>query len=63
MTIEVVGRDPDALKEISCRGCGARLRYGTKDIKEGLRTYYDGSSDAVYWVDCPECGTQVKLKR
>lgn len=63
MAIEVLGQDPDALKEVSCRGCGARLRYGTKDIKTGTRTYYDGSSDAVDYIICPECNSEVRLKR
>ena len=59
MTVEVIGEAPEVLKEAKCRGCGALLRYGTKDVHERMVTDYSGSSDLEEWIDCPRCTSRV----
>lgn len=61
MTVEVVGEDITVLKETSCRGCGAKLRYGTSDVKQGSSTDYTGDTDYYRYVECPRCNHECHV--
>jgi DNA-directed RNA polymerase subunit RPC12/RpoP len=58
---EVIGEDPTAGKEISCRGCGARVRYYQKDMVWRTSYDYDGSSDRYSIVKCPRCEHEIHV--
>lgn len=61
MTVEVIGEDSTILKETSCKGCGARLRYGSKDVKRDYTTDYTGDHDYYRFVSCPRCGHECHV--
>ncbi len=62
MAVEVIGEDPSVLKEISCRGCGAKLRYGKSDVKERHGTDYSGGPDGEEYIECPRCAHRVIIR-
>lgn len=59
--VEVVGQDNSVLKQITCRNCGAVLRYKQSEVKEYHGKDYSGGSDGMEWVDCPSCGDKAVI--
>lgn len=53
--VEVVGQDNSVLKQVTCRNCGAILRYKQSEVKEYHGTDYGGGPDGMEWVTCPRC--------
>lgn len=45
---------PEALKEIVCKGCGARLAYTQNDVQRRDGTDYGGGPDGAEWIVCPQ---------
>jgi hypothetical protein len=54
---------PSVSKECICRNCGATLRYVPVDIKEKKEYDYTGDCDLVNYIVCPNCATDVTVKR
>ena len=62
--VEIIGQDISASKEITCRGCGSRLRYYEGDVRNlWSGTDYGGGPDGADGFDCPKCGRQVHVRR
>ncbi len=59
---EVIGHNPEVGKKISCKGCGAVIRYYRNDIKE-IKVNWDylGDYDVVDAITCPQCKKHVRL--
>lgn len=54
----------EALKEATCRdGCGAKIGYVPNDIRDGVHYDYLGDGDHFNYVNCPQCGKQIYVKR
>lgn len=56
------GPDPSVVKQVVCRGCGAKLEYVPNDVKEQHGRDYSGGPDGCEWIDCPKCSKQVILR-
>lgn len=63
--VRIVCREPDpqVVKRISCRGCGAQLEYVPNDVKSRHGTDYGGGPDGAEWIVCPNCGKEVTIRR
>jgi len=64
MTVKVIKTEPDktVVKETICRNCGVTLQYVPNDIKEREERDYTGSSDTVYYIECPACAGLVTVQ-
>lgn len=64
MAVEIVDPTPNPriVREKSCYNCGVRLRYVPNDIKRGVDTDYAGGRDPYYYIDCPNCNKQVRVR-
>lgn len=59
---EIIGRDEDKAKQVTCKNCGSILRYWPREVQE-KRLYSFGEYDGTYyWIVCPECNEGVPLK-
>ena len=54
--------DPEVVKCISCRQCGARLEYTPIDVQSVNGTDYGGGPDGQEWIICPNCNKQVIIR-
>lgn len=63
MSVEVIGEDPKAFKEITCSACAARLRYTESDVKNRIERDYGGGSDTVFYIMCPRCEHMQTVRR
>lgn len=54
--------DPQIVKRISCRHCGARLEYTPNDVRRRDGKDYTGGADGEEWVDCPNCGKKAIIR-
>lgn len=57
----VVGEDESMAKFTGCRGCGAKVKYFLKDIKEYTSYDYGGGSDRIRYVECPRCKHEIHI--
>lgn len=64
MTVRIIDDtpDPEVVKRISCRNCGARLEYVPADVKRRDGTDYTGGPDGEEWVDCPKCQKRAIIR-
>lgn len=60
-SVELIGEDPSVLKEVSCRGCGAKLRYGLKAVYSRGHTDYTGDTDWCDYIRCSRCSHEIKV--
>ena len=60
--VMVVGKDPAAVKRVTCRGCASILEYTTSEVQEYHGTDYSGGSDGMEWVVCPNCGGKAVIR-
>lgn len=58
--VQVVGKDPGAVKRVTCKGCASILEYTQSEIQNFTHYDYGGGSDIVYYIICPSCGKQVQ---
>lgn len=56
------GPDPSVVKQVVCRGCGAKLEYVPNDVKVRNGHDYSGGSDGCEWIGCPKFSKQVILR-
>jgi RNase P subunit RPR2 len=63
--IEVENEEPDPkiVRRLSCKNCGARLRYVPRDVRTTQHTDYGGGTDTYYWIDCPKCKHANEVKQ
>ena len=60
--VEKIGQDEDAAKKVTCRHCGAILKYYPREVKTESGTDYGGGPDGMEWVDCPECADRAVIR-
>jgi hypothetical protein len=58
----VIGKDESVGREVSCFGCGARVRYFRNDVRDYTKSDYDGGTNTYYEICCPGCGKTVSVK-
>ena len=52
---------PEAVKRKTCMSCGVKLEYVEGDVKRGLDRDYTGSEDPYRYIECPNCGKEVRV--
>jgi hypothetical protein len=62
--IKVIKKEPSPkiIKEVVCYSCGVILQYVPNDIQNRPVSYYDGSTDILYFIMCPECKKEIQVK-
>lgn len=61
MTIEIIGEDPKAVKETTCRNCASRLRYTHADTYTEIVSDYTGDRDTYRRLMCPKCNEKITV--
>ena len=61
--IKVIKKEParEVLKEVICRSCGVTLSYVPNDVESRQHSYYDGSTDTILYIMCPECKKEIQV--
>lgn len=59
MSVRVVGSDPGAVREVTCRRCAKRLEYTRADETEGSRSVMGRDTEHFRKITCPACGGVV----
>lgn len=57
---KVIGFDPQLLRQCKCRKCTATIEYALNEVKSFVRHDYDGGSDTIHYIHCPNCNSQVQ---
>lgn len=60
--VKVIGEDPQAVKQRSCRNCAAKLEYTLSDVQSRHGTDISGNPDGREWIVCPRCGSHVIIR-
>jgi len=60
--VSVVGKDPRAVKRVTCKNCGAILEYTKAEVREHHGTDYGGGPDGFEYIKCPQCTARVVLR-
>lgn len=60
--VKVVGKDPKAIKQVTCKSCASILEYTLSEVKSYKAGDYSGDTWMEYYVDCPECGSKAITK-
>lgn len=60
--VQIVGKDPTAIKRVTCRKCSSILEYTLSEVQEYTSYDYGGGSDIVRYVSCPCCSQKVGVK-
>lgn len=58
MTVLVIGKDPTAVKQVTCSNCGSILQY-TPDDTRIARYVLCGHTESERVIDCPSCNNTV----
>lgn len=58
MSVKVIGQSDDS-KKVTCRNCGAVLRYWPVDVQERVVRDYTGVSERECHIVCPKCSKRV----
>lgn len=53
---------PEAVKQITCMNCGARLEYVKRDVNRYDGTDYGGGPAGREWIVCPQCADTVTIR-
>lgn len=48
-------------KTIVHKSCGAKIGYYQIEVKNKVVHDYGGGSDTVYYLTCPNCGTEIVI--
>lgn len=59
--VQVVGKDPAAVKRKTCKGCASILEYTSSEVKDFYSSDYGGGGDTYYYITCPSCNARVYL--
>jgi endogenous inhibitor of DNA gyrase (YacG/DUF329 family) len=59
---KVIGRDEQAVKQVTCRACAARVEYTESEVKRYEGTDMSGGPDGRDWIVCPNCGKDITLR-
>ena len=60
--IRLIGEDPQALKQATCKNCGARLEYTNSEVKSQHGKDYGGGAYGREYIECPRCKHEVVLR-
>lgn len=60
--VQIVGRNPEAVKKITCHSCASVLEYTKGEIQERHGTDYSGGADGCQFIVCPGCGKNVIIR-
>jgi ribosomal protein S27E len=61
MAIEIVGKDTDLAKKVTCSNCSAVLKYLPIDVRRDFTTDYTGGRDYFHSIQCPGCGKSMRV--
>lgn len=60
----IVGKDPAAVRRVTCTSCAAIVEYTLSETREKKVNWdYLGDYDIVRVLNCPECGHTIQIKR
>jgi hypothetical protein len=59
--VEIIGHDPSVLKTVTCKNCGAMLRYKQTEVYE-RRYSCMGDPSGHEYVVCPGCGQDAVIR-
>ena len=60
----IVGRDPDAVRRVTCRQCASIVEYTMSETREAKVNWdYLGDHDIVRAITCPGCGHLIQVSR
>lgn len=60
----IVGRDPAAVKQVTCRQCASIVEYTMSETRESKVNWdYLGDYDIARVISCPGCGHQIQVSR
>jgi DNA-directed RNA polymerase subunit RPC12/RpoP len=57
----VIGKDESVGRDVSCRGCGSRVRYFKNDLRSYTKSDYAGGRDTYWEISCPGCGKDIPV--
>lgn len=60
--VQIVGKDPAAIKRVTCKGCASLLEYTLSEVTSFNSTDYSGCSDDYHYITCPGCSKRVYVK-
>jgi len=49
-------------KTVIHKDCGAKIGYYEIEVKSKTVTDYGGGSDIVYYLICPNCGEEIRMR-
>lgn len=59
--VQIVGKDPAAVKRATCRSCSSILEYTLSEVQKYTAYDYGGGSDIVRYITCPCCSSKVNV--
>jgi RNase P subunit RPR2 len=60
--VSIVGKDPGAVKRVTCRNCSSILEYVQSEVQSYIHHDYGGGADTVYHISCPCCAKQLNVR-
>ena len=60
--VEVIGQSDLPSKQVTCKNCGAVLKYFKKDLICRRFSDYRGDKDTYYYVKCPQCKEEQRCE-
>lgn len=60
--VEIIGHNKEIMKTVTCKECGAILRYGKHDIQTYRGHDYSGGSDGRDYISCAGCPNTITLR-
>ena len=61
--MKIIGKDNKINKRATCGECSSIIEYVPIEMKSYVHHDYGGGSDTIYYIDCPQCGNKVTVKR
>ena len=60
---QIVGLDPGAFRQTTCKNCANILRFRPIDIQTGRHTDISGCTDVFHYIVCPACTNNVSVRK
>ena len=61
MSVVVIGKNNNLVRETSCRNCASRLEFVRNDVQNRTQRDYTGFADTFYFIRCPVCHSEVHV--
>jgi RNase P subunit RPR2 len=59
--IEVIGKDTEKIRKVTCPNCCSILKFTNADTQRGHETDYTGGRDDFDELICPECKNKIRV--